>query len=66
MSDDLYVNIPGIQLTQRQAVEEYLRRGYTGETEPVGICWEGAGGVTIYRKWDELTPAQRKLVGLGY
>ena len=60
-----FVHIPGVQLTQRQAVEQYRRRGHTdtGATEPAGIAWEGPGGVTIYRKWSEMTPAQRRLLG---
>jgi hypothetical protein len=54
----MYKNSPNSR-TQREALIEAMKRGATPETHE-GICWDRAG-VTHYRTWAELTPAQRKL-----
>jgi hypothetical protein len=54
----MFKNAPNAR-TQREALVEALKRGASPETHD-GICWEH-GGVTRYRTWAELTPAQRKL-----
>jgi hypothetical protein len=60
---DFFVNVPGQQLTQGAAVKAFLARGYAGEEEPAGICWEGPAGSMVYRRFSELTPAQQRLIG---
>lgn len=62
MSNETYANIPGSQLTQREAVVEFLSRGSHGDDLPVGICWEGSAGEVIYKRFEELTEAQQRMI----
>lgn len=55
----MFKNAPNAK-TQREAVIEAMKRGASQETHE-GITWEVAG-VTRFRTWAELTPAQRRLV----
>lgn len=51
--------------TQGQAVAEFLRRGWMGDSKPVGICWQ-VGGCDVYRQFVELTPAQKAAIKRRY
>lgn len=59
MANELYRNTPNAR-TQRQAVIAAAKSGATTDSH-IGVTWQ-VGGVTHWRKWHELTPAQQKMI----
>ena len=55
----MFKNAPQAR-TQREAVIEAVKRGATQDSH-AGVTWRDASGCQ-FRRWAELTPAQRRMV----